>query len=74
MIAGSANLSSSNNVEQFQIIHDKRVISFVRKILNGVISKHTILKGKTGKTIFENNKGNTGKDAYNTIKESASDG
>jgi hypothetical protein len=41
IIAGSANLSSSNNVEQFQIMHDDKVFQSVKKMLDSIIKKYT---------------------------------
>lgn len=69
MIAGSANLSSSNNVEQFQIMHDEAVFQAVKAMLDSIMDRFTILHGATGETIFENNTGNTGKNAYKAVKE-----
>jgi hypothetical protein len=74
MIAGSANLSSSNNVEQFQIFHDDKVFRHCKRMLNNILKKHTVIRGKTGETIFENNKDNIGSKAYQTVKEGMEDG
>jgi hypothetical protein len=74
MIAGSANLSSSNNVEQFQILHDDKVFRAIKRMLDGILKKHTIINGKSGETIFKNNQGNTGKHAFRTVKEEFENG
>jgi hypothetical protein len=74
IIAGSANLSSSNNVEQFQIMHDDKVFKTVKRMLNDILKKHTVIIGSKDKTIFENNKQNRGPAAYETVKESVENG
>lgn len=67
IFAGSANLSSSNNVEQFQILHDPALFEWLRGRLDDVMSRWTILHGETGETIFGNNKGNLSRYAYTTM-------
>jgi hypothetical protein len=74
MICGSANLSSSNNVEQFMILHDDHLIHFAEGILDNVMEQHTVIRGQTGETIFENNTNNTGRKAFERVKEAAANG
>lgn len=69
IISGSANLSSSNNVEQFQFFHDDKLFRSIKNRLNKIMTDFTVIVGKTGKTIFENNKNNTGRNAFNAVKE-----
>lgn len=58
VIFGSANLSSSANLEVFAIIHDREVVKYVRKLMTGIMKKWTVVKGLTRETIFENNADN----------------
>ena len=73
VIEGSANLSSSCNVEQFSIIHDDKLFSWIKNILDSILNKHTIIDGFSGKTLFENNKDNTGRKAFEHIKRTVSE-
>lgn len=74
IIAGSANLSSSNNVEQIMMWHDDKLFKNIKRTLDDVISKFCILQGKSGKTIFESNNNNTGRKAFSAVKEVWEDG
>lgn len=62
-ISGSANLSSSNNVEQFVILHNADVMDFVQDRLDKIFDKFTLYKGKD-RAAF-NSSGNR----QNTIKQ-----
>lgn len=74
IIMGSANLSSSNNVETIVIFHDDKLFRRIKTMLNGVMKKFCILRGYSGKTIFENNTNNTGKKAFEAVDEGMTDG
>lgn len=67
IIAGSANLSSSNNVEQFQIFHDDRIFNWLKSRLDDVMERFTVIKGEISETIFENNKQNLSKQAFQIL-------
>ena len=74
IIMGSANLSSSNNVEQIMMFHDDKLFRKIKTLLNGIMKKFCILRGYSGKTIFENNTNNTGKKAFEAVEEGMTDG
>lgn len=65
MISGSANLSSSNNVEQFIITHDESAIAYAKEKLDNIIDRFTVYNGIDGKK--EVKKGNTGKKCFNAM-------
>lgn len=67
LFSGSANLSSSNNVEQFVLMHDKAVIDFVQERLDHIFDKFTVYHGD-GDTDWSKNKHNTGAKAWDAIK------
>lgn len=67
IIAGSANLSSSNNVEQFHVFHDDALFDWLRGRLDDVMERFTVIKGSTSETIFENNKCNLSKQAFQIL-------
>lgn len=69
VVFGSANLSSSANLEVFAIIHDPAVVAYVRKVLAGIMSRWTVVKGSTRETIFENNKENRTTDLWKRVNE-----
>ena len=69
IIAGSANLSSSNNVEQFEIIHDDTLFSWLKAMLDSIINDFTVIDGAAEKTIFNNNTDNTGKRAWDHVRK-----
>jgi len=52
-IFGSANLSSSNNLEEFTIVHDPAIYDFCHKMFARVLNDFRIIDGSTGKTRFE---------------------
>jgi len=58
---GSANLSSSNNLEEFALIHDAGVFQFCNRLLSGVLRDFTVYDGRTRKARFEFDGENTGK-------------
>lgn len=68
IIAGSSNLSSSNNVEQFQFFHDDRLFCWIRERLDQIMDKFTVIRGKTSETIFENNRENLSRHAYRIME------
>lgn len=74
IMAGSANLSSSNNVEQIMLWHDDLLFKKMQSTLDSVMSKFCILHGESGQTIFENNKNNTGKKAFEEVAGGINDG
>lgn len=47
-ITGSANLSSSANVEQFVIAHDKGLIDFLENKLQEIMNRFTVIRGLDG--------------------------
>lgn len=47
-ITGSANLSSSTNVEQFIIAHDPTLIDFLEKRLKEIMDRFTVMHGLDG--------------------------
>ena len=69
VITGSANLSSSNNVEQFEFIHDDIIFEYIKSLLDSIIEKYTVIDGAAGKTIFNNNTNNTGRKAWDHVKK-----
>lgn len=73
LISGSANISSSNNVEQFIIMHDAETIRFVRERLDGIMEKFTLFSGQEGRTKSIDWKGSTGGRAYRELMEGASE-
>ena len=69
LISGSANLSSSNNVEQFCIMHDEAAIDYCENKLNNVFERFTVFKGLENKSVdWQKNKGNTGVKAWDSLK------
>ena len=68
LFSGSANLSSSNNVEQFVLMHDKTVIDFVQERLDHIFDKFTVYSGD-GDTDWSKNRHNTGAKAWSAMKE-----
>ena len=69
LISGSANLSSSNNVEQFIITHDQQAIDFIQKRLDNIMDKFTVIEGiKGAKMHWNKNKGNTGVNAFKALQ------
>lgn len=71
LISGSANLSSSNNVEQFIIMHDPNTIDYVKARLDNVMERFTIYHGLESKATPKNNKNNTGKQAFDAFVKGA---
>ena len=69
MISGSANLSSSNNVEQFILMHDPVAIAFVKRKLDSIMERFKVYSGISGEYTPENNKNNTGNRAFDALKE-----
>ncbi len=69
LISGSANLSSSNNVEQFIIMHDRTTIEYVRKRLDNIMRRFTVYSGAERKIYSAKDMTNTGKNAFNTLIE-----
>ena len=63
VICGSANLSSSNNVEQFTIMHDPAAISYLQARLDNVMERFTVFRGLAGESDHRR-KRNTDRDAY----------
>ena len=59
LMFGSANLSSSANIEEFALTHDPVLYDFNKKMLDRIISKWTIIAGLKKQTIFTSNKDNT---------------
>ena len=45
LISGSANLSSSYNMEQFIISHDPGAIAYVRARLDNIMAQYTVFRG-----------------------------
>lgn len=67
-IIGSANLSSSNNVEQFTITHNPETIDFCESRIQNIMDRFTVIKGMDSpKMNWKANKGNTGRNAYHAI-------
>lgn len=71
LITGSANLSSSNNVEQFVILHDSNLLDFVQGKFEYIFDRFTVYHGLDHKphTDWSKNKGNTGKLAYEALQK-----
>lgn len=69
MISGSANLSSSNNVEQFIIMHDRAAIEYTRARLDNIMRRFTVYSGLESKWTPQNNRDNTSKKAFKAIRE-----
>ncbi len=51
VIAGSANLSSSNNAEQFVILHDDSICDYVQSRFDDIMQRFTIMRGSQGAEI-----------------------
>lgn len=64
LIFGSANLSSSNNLEVFALVHDPSVVEYARRLMSGIMSRWTVIRGSTRETVFQNNKNNRNKALY----------
>lgn len=73
LISGSANISSSNNVEQFIIMHDEGTVRFVKERLDGIMERFTLFSGREGRTNDIDWKGSTGARAYRALMEGAGD-
>lgn len=71
MISGSANLSSSNNVEQFIYMHNKAAIEYARERLDNIMERFTVFSGIESKWTPQRNKANTGKNAYKAMTKEA---
>ncbi len=69
LVSGSANLSSSNNVEQFIIMHDRDTIAYVKKRLDNIMERFTVYIGAERKVRPAKDMANTGKSAYNALME-----
>lgn len=70
MIDGSANLSSSNNVEQFNISHDETKIAYTKRRLDNIMQQFTVFRGLENKSSKVT--GNTGKRAFGTMMKEES--
>lgn len=68
LITGSANLSSSNNVEQFIMMHDPAAIAYVRERLDNIMQRFTVYKGESRERLPQNNRDNRGKNAFDAMK------
>lgn len=68
---GSANLSSSNNLEEFSIVHDLTIYNFCYKMFARVLNDFRIIDGASGKTRFEygNCAANRGQKIYDVVRE-----
>ena len=62
-ICGSANLSSSNNIENFILLHDPATIDYLQARLDNIMERFTVFRGLTGESDHRR-KRNTGRDAY----------
>lgn len=71
LISGSANLSSSNNVEQFIMMHDPGVIAYVRERLDNIMQRFTVYRGESRERLPQNNRDNRGKDAFDAMTKGA---
>lgn len=69
VIAGSANLSSSNNVEQIIILHDPALLDFLQERLAYIMDRFKVYRGmdETPKLDWSKNKKNTGRYAWQAI-------
>ena len=56
------------------MFHDDKLFRKIKTLLNGIMKKFCILRGYSGKTIFENNTNNTGKKAFEAVEEGMTDG
>lgn len=66
LISGSANLSSSNNVEQFIFMHDENAISYAKKRLKNIMEEFTVYTGMDSK-VYKPGRKNTGKQVFETL-------
>lgn len=69
LISGSANISSSNNVEQFIFMHDEGTIRFVQEKLDHIMERFTLYSGAERRTNQIDWKGSTGGRAYRVLTE-----
>lgn len=69
---GSANLSSSANLEETCLTHDPDIFAFNKSICDEIIKKYTIIDGINKRTIFENNRRNTHGTLWQELNESRS--
>lgn len=67
MISGSANLSSSDNVEQFFMVHDPAAIEYARQKLDGIMQRFTVYRGLTGELDWPANKNNRSSKAFSAF-------
>lgn len=69
-IVGSANLSSSNNIEQMIILHDPSAIDYLQKQLDTIMDRFTVYRGLEQKPVdWSKNKGNVGLKAFEAMTE-----
>lgn len=68
LLSGSANLSSSANLEAFTMTHCQETIRFCKNIFDGIMNKWTVIKGSTRETVFKNNNGNLSKEAMKAVQ------
>jgi len=64
----SANLSSSNNIEQMSIVQDPTLYDFNKQILDVILEKYTVYDGLTQTADYKKNKANYGKKLWEAIK------
>ena len=69
VIHGSANLSSSRNLETFYFTHDPAVFSFVENIYKNIMERWTIIDGPTGTSMLGNHKDNTSQKLWRQVVE-----
>lgn len=68
VIHGSANLSSSRNLETFYITHDDNIYHFVKNIYDHIVDEFTVVAGLTGGVNFEKNNNNRVSKLWGKIK------
>ena len=77
VIHGSANLSSSRNLETFFITHDNDVYNYVHGIFGGIMERFKVVDGASGMTTFDRHKNNTSQKLWRqvvTMAEEADNG
>ena len=67
MFHGSANLSSSDSIEQIQLLHNQAIIDFNKMVLQRIFDKWTIFRGISGEQMLEG-RNKSSKDLYEEIK------
>jgi hypothetical protein len=70
---GSANLSSSQNIEQFMILNDPELYEYNRTIFEKIIDRHTIINGLTDTVDYGKAKKSWSKDLWEALNNGSTE-